>query len=286
MKFTTKLTALVLIVLAFSSCGGEKEVEKSDASTTVVEANKDTTAVTVDDTTKFKFDFTIANIPSPANTLHGLGEWGVAYDNTLLNDPKNADKYSTEFKQSLNLGIYNIDMIHAMANDNGNDVLKYMKTLLVLGDKLGLSTSLNAMVGKRAETNLNNKDSLFRMIDEVFVKSDNYLRTNERVYTATTIFTGSWVEILYLASAISKKLTDEKLKEAARKILWNQRLHLGNLLNLMGDFNNKKELTDLKNELKPIYDQIVSAKQPTDMTQEKHDKISDQIIALRNKIVQ
>jgi hypothetical protein len=85
-------------------------------------------------------------------------------------------------------------MAHAMINDNGSDVLNYMKTVLTLGNKLGLMSSLNAMVGQRTENNLNNKDSLFELLDEIFVKSDTYLRTNERVYTAATIFAGSWIE--------------------------------------------------------------------------------------------
>src|SRR6478735_3710587 len=186
MTITTKFTALAFIALSLSSCGGGKEAENNENAAPAEVAVADTTPVTVDDTTKFKFDFAIANIPSPANTLHGLGAWGVSYDNSLLNDPKKADKYATEYKQSLNLGIYNIDMVHAMVNNNGSDVLHYMKTLLVLGNKLGLTSSLNAMVGKRAESNINNKDSLFRLIDEVFVKSDSYFRINERVYTAST----------------------------------------------------------------------------------------------------
>jgi len=69
------------------------------------------------------------------------------------------------------------------------------------------------MVGKRAEQNLSNKDSLLKILDEIFVKSDSYLRTNERVYTASSVFAGSWVEGLYLTCKIAESVTDAAVKE-------------------------------------------------------------------------
>lgn len=194
----SKILSLTSIIL-FTACGGNKENENQDnlidSTTTVI---KDTTPVTVSDTTKFKFDFAIANIPSPANSINQIKDFQHHYDNTLLNDVKNLSKYTTEFQKSLNLGIYNIDMAYAMVNDKGEDVLKYMKNVMMLSDKLGLKSAVDVMVGKRAENNLSNKDSLFKILDEIFVKSDTYLRTNQRVYTAATIFAGSWLESLYI----------------------------------------------------------------------------------------
>lgn len=172
-------------MILLAACGGNKENENqdivSDSSNVTV---KDTTPITVSDTTKFKFDFAIANIPSPANSMNQIKDFQHHYDNGLLNDVKNLSKYNTEFQKSLNLGIYNIDMAYAMVNDKGEDVLKYMKNVMMLSDKLGLKSAVDVMVGKRAENNLSNRDSLFKILDEIFVKSDSYLRTNERVYTA------------------------------------------------------------------------------------------------------
>lgn len=282
MTITHNLVAFSIAALVLTSCGGNHE--NSENQTSGDESQLDTTAVTVEDTTKFKFDFAIANIPSPAGTLQELSSWGLSYDNSMLNDPNKAETYTTEYKQSINLGMYNIDMAHAMVNDNGADVLKYMKTALTLGNKLGLTSSLNAMVGKRAETNLNNKDSLFELLDEIFVKSDYYLRTNERVYTAATIFAGSWVESLYLTAATAEKANEAKVKEDIRVLFWKQRMHLGNLLSLLADFKSKSECAQLINDLNPIYEEIVSAKQPLEMTNEKMTSISAKLSALRNKL--
>src|SRR5690349_1446773 len=181
--FVTALSAIIMV-----SCGDTKDNETAQEAEQPLTEVKDTTPVTVNDTTKFKFDFAMANIPSPAASMQELTRWNVPYGNSILNPTENAAHYTTEFKRSVNLGVYNIDMAFAMMNHKGPDVLKYMKNIMSLSDALGLKNAVNVMVGKRAESNINSKDSLFAILDEIFTKSDSYLRTNERVYTAVTVF--------------------------------------------------------------------------------------------------
>ncbi len=286
MTSTSKLFVLGLSSMVLVSCGGGKDhdssTEVADSTATVVQ---DTTPVTVADTTKFKFDFAIANIPSPASTLQDMATWGVSYDNSILNDPKNGSKYATEFQKSINLGVYNIDMAYAMVNEKGPDVLTYMKNILILSDGLGLRGAVSNMVGKRAESNLNSKDSLFKILDEIFVKSDSYLRTNERVYTAASVFAGSWIESLYLNCKIGEAMTDASKKEQAYKHLWDQRFHLGNLVLLLTDYKDKKDCADLIKELKPIHEEITAVRQPSEMTDAKFKSIASKIYTLRDRMI-
>jgi len=277
-----KLKSFLIIapMVFLAACGGDKEKEHHEENHT--EVVKDTTKVTVTDTTKFKFDFAIANIPSPANSMQDIGKWGLTYDNTIFNDPKNASKYTTEFRRAINLGVYNIDMSYAMVSDKGEDVLKYMKNVMTLSDDLGLKGAVNGMVGKRAENNLNNKDSLFKILDEIFVKSDDFLRTNARVYTATTVFAGGWLESLYIVCEMGIKNTDPALKPKIYNHLWEQRFHLGNLINLLNDFKDKKEAADLIAQLKPIHEEITVVK-VNSMDDKTFKSIADKIISLRNK---
>lgn len=279
-----KFITLGAAALMLTACGNSKETETSGDAAEVVVVEKDTVAVTVNDTTKFKFDFAIANIPSPANSMQELAAWGVPFDNSILNSPKNFSKYTTEYQRSINLGVYNIDMAYAMVSNKGPEVLQYMKNILMISDALGLKGAVDMMVGKRAESNLNSRDSLFKILDEIFVRSDSYLRTNERVYTAATVFAGSWLESLYLTCKISKQLTDPALVEKSHKHLWEQRLHLGNLINLLGDYKDKSECADLIKNLKPIHEEISAIKQPEEMNADKFNSISSKIFALRNKL--
>lgn len=277
------LTATAISAILLTACGGDKE--KSNESLTDSNAvAKDTTPVTVSDTTKFKFDFAIANIPSPANSLNQLSHFGINYDAAILSDLKKANSYTDESKRALNLGIYNIDMAYAMINEKGEDVLKYMKNVMVMSEALGLKNAVDQMVGKRAETNISNKDSLFGILDEIFTKSDTYLRTNERVYTAATVFAGSWLEGLYLTCKAGQNPHDNIMAKKIHTHLWEQRFHLGNLINLLSDYKDKKECAELIADLKPIHDEITAIKDPKMLDDVHFNSIALKIIALREKV--
>ncbi|MCX8079777.1 MAG: hypothetical protein N3F09_00910 [Bacteroidia bacterium] len=278
---------LFLFVLAFISCSGDSTEKQQDTVITdsVSTSVQDTTPVTVSDTTKFKFDFAVANIPSPASIIQEYKSWGVNYDAGLLNDPKKFSTYTQDFQKSINLGVYNLDLAYAISNDKGSDVMQYLKSTLSLADALGIRNAVSAMVGKRAESNIGNKDSLFKILDEIFVKSDTYLRTNDRVNTAALIFTGAWIEGLNLTCKLSEKISDPKIKLAAYKHLWEQRFHLGNIINLLNDFKDKKECSDLAASLKKIHEEITAIKKPEDFKEKEFSSISSKIYALRESLI-
>lgn len=278
--FATSISLSVIL----TSCG-DKPGEEITENVTVIETPKDTTPVTVNEETKFKFDFAIANIPSPVGSIDELSKWGVDYNNTLLADSKKQISSSNEFSKALALGVYNIDMAYAMVNNKGEDVLKYMKTVVTTSDALGLKSAVDQMVGKRAEKNLSNKDSLLKILDEIYVKSDSYLRTNERVYTASTVFAGSWIESLYLTCKITESATDASIKEKGYKHLWDQRFYLKNLTDLLNDYKDKKECVTLNNELKKIHAEIDAIKDPKNMKEAEFKSISGKIYALRASVL-
>ncbi len=266
-------------LLSLSNCGGAEHDHPHESA--VADSTSESTEL--NDTTKFKFDFAIANIPSPANRMHDIVALGVPYDNSILNNTRKVKTYTTEFKKGINMGIYNMDMAYAMMSDAGQDVLNYMKTIIMLSDALGMQSSINSMVGKRFESNIDNKDSLFSVWDEILIKSDVYLRNNQRVQTAATVFTGSWLESLYLSCKAGEKLQDPALKAKVRNNLWEQRLHLGNLVKLLSDFQSDKEIAALLNDLDPIHQEIIINRQPSELTDEDMSSISAKIYALRDK---
>ena len=277
------LATSISLSIMLVSCGDKPTDEIAENVTS--ETPKDTTPITVNEETKFKFDFAIANIPSPVGSINEISGWGVDYNNTLLVDAKKQLTTSSEFSKALALGVFNIDMSYAMVNNKGEDVLKYMKTVVTTSDALGLKSAVDQMVGKRAEKNLSNKDSLLKILDEIFVKSDSYLRTNERVYTASSVFVGSWVESLYLTCKITESVTDAAVKEKAYKHLWDQRFYLKNLTDLLNDYKDKKECVTLNDELKKIHTDIDAIKDPKDMKEANFKAISEKIYALRATIV-
>ncbi len=282
MKLLNLLLALFLTSLLVACTSKPDEVKETEE--VITDTPKDTTPITVNEETKFKFDFAIANIPSPVASINELSNWGVDYNNTLLADPKKPIAIGNEFSKAVALGVYNIDMSYAMVNNKGEDVLKYMKNVVKSADELGLKSAVDNMIGKRAEQNLSNKDSLLKIVDEIFVKSDAYLRTNERVYTAAAVFAGSWVESLFLTCKIAESITDPAAKEKAYKHLWDQRFYLKNLNDLLGEYKDKKECVGLNTELKKIHAEIDAIKDPKDLKEAQFKAISSKVYVLRASI--
>jgi hypothetical protein len=279
------ITGLSLIGI-FASCGDshKDELTENHDSISVSVTPVDTTPITVNEDTKFKFDFAIANIPSPVASVNELSGWGVPYNTAFLIDTKSPSP-ADEFAKGLQLGAYNIDMSYAMVNNVGEDILKYMKSVLVKSEALGLKGAVDQMVGKRAEKNISNKDSLLRILDEIFVKSDSYLRTNERVYTASAVFAGSWVETLYLTCKITEAGTEPSIKEKGNKQLWDQRFYLKNLSELLNDYKDKKECVALNDKLRVILNEITVIKDPKDFKEANFKSVSEKIYALRASII-
>ena len=193
------ITIVVLLASLFFSCGDGKVSETE----TEQEAASSKTSDTIfyaedDDTIKFKFEYTLANMPSPASAIQELKLYGVPYSKQLLNETTKIPGYPDEFKLALNMGVYAIDMTYAMSNRFGSDVVDYSRGIMMLAQRLDLNKAINLLIGKRAENNMNNRDSIFKIIDEILIKSDSYLKTNKRILTATAIYTGSWIETNYL----------------------------------------------------------------------------------------
>lgn len=275
-----------LALLALASCGGSKaEEHRSGNDTTVVsESPKDTSTANVNELARFKFDFAIGNTPSPAELVNDMSTYNLKYSSAFLADVSKASGYKTDYAKALNLGIYNLDMSYAIANGQGSDVLKYMKTSMTEIDALGMKGAFDQLIGKRTETNINNKDSLLNIIDELYVKGDSYLRSNQRVETATYIFIGSWIEALHMICSTGLEEKDPVQKARIHKLLWEQRFHLKNIIELLAEFKDSKEAKALKEQLEAIHKEIDSIPEAKEMTNEKFAKLAGMIAAERKKI--
>ena len=278
------LSGISLLVMA--SCGGNKteETKSTTDTTTAAPAKVDTGAVTADELTKFKFDFAVANIPSPAQIINDMSTFNVAYNPGFLNDVSKVNSYNTEFSKAINLGVYNLDMAYAVANDKGADVMKYMKTTLSEIEALGMKSAFDQFMGKRTETNVGNKDSLLKIIDELYTSGDKYLRTNQRLEAATHIFVGSWVEALSIVCHTGIDEKDAAEKARVQKHLWDQRFYLKNIIDLLESYKAKKEDAALIVDLTAIHKEIDEIKEASAINEEKFKSISTKIFALRDKL--
>lgn len=250
-----KIACAICFILA--SCNSETKHEDQSADSTAAAA-PDTTPL--NEAATFKFSYVIANLPSPLQVLDEFSKSGLPVDVALLNPVANTNNYHSTLKQAFNYGIYGVDLGYLVVNNRTLDVIKYYSASKELAEQLNLGQTFNGFVN-RFGNNSNNKDSLVRVIDEAYAATDSYLRSNERLETASEILAGSWMECQYLTVNLLKNAERSPENEILFQRVWEQRLFLDDISKLLGEFKSDAELLKIKKDLEEL---LLIYKEPRD----------------------
>jgi hypothetical protein len=221
---------------------------------------------------------------------------GAVYKQELLNSPDKISDYVTSSKKALNLGVFAVDLSYAKVFEQYETAAKFFNAMQKMAEELGIPAVFFENTTKRFERNINNKDSLIYIANEVYMATDKYLRENERYSAAGQIILGGWVEAIQIAVDIAATTKDIDVIER----LAEQRVSLGNVINMLNDYSDdvaiKQNLQKLK-QLQPAFDAFVvksdaklnpAAPEGKKVIQEyllKVNEIGRQIKALRKEIV-
>ncbi len=268
------ITAGVLLV----SCGGNNNNENKETYVTPV----DTTPV--NETAQYNFLFTIGNLPSPFQVLEEIQKAELPVNTELLNPTANAEKYHSSLKLSFNYGIYGVDLGYLVINSRLPEMVDYYSSTRKVAEKLNLAETFDKF-GSRFESNHDNKDSLTKIIDEAYAATDNYLKSNERLVSATEILTGSWLEGQYLTVNLLKDQERSEKNEPLYERIYEQGLHLDNIVKTIEQFKDDKELQSLKKDFNDLLAMYKELHDPKDVTKEYLEKLSGKIAKVRNQII-
>jgi len=208
-----KLNSSVLIILALaaiiSACGGQK-------SETTVSADEFNSSGEL----KEQIKEYVFNIPSPSEIPYMLMATGAEFNQSLINDRRKVDKYTTRSdKAALNLGVYATDIGYLSSYDKTQDAIDYMSTCKVLADNLNVTNSFDASLLRRFESNLANKDSLAQIINQSVMKAESFLRDDNRNKLAALMLTGSFIEGMYISTGVIKSYPKDILPEDTRNLI-------------------------------------------------------------------
>jgi hypothetical protein len=133
---------------------------------------------------------------------------------------------------------------------------KYFNAMQKMAEELGIPSNYFENTAKRFDRNINNKDSLIAIANEVYMATDKYLRENERYAAAAQIILGGWVEAMQIAVDVANTSKDIDILERFAE----QRVSLGNVIKMLNDYADdvtiRQNLKKLK-ELQPMFDQFV-----------------------------
>jgi hypothetical protein len=250
---------LLLIAVLLSGCGsgGSKKDQKSE---TITDVPKDNTKAIKDVKQAEKI---FQSLPSPLESAMLIKSAGAKFDRNFLNPVGNANKYTTNRSQALNLGIYTCDLSFASLYDQTQLIIDYMNAAKKMANGLGILDAINQSTLDNLTENINNTEEIMKIVSETFLNSNSYLADNDQPAIATIVLVGGWMEGLYIATQLVdvKEFNGNKL---VGRII-DQKLSIQVLLNLLEGNKENPAIGDLivqMSQLKLIFDKINISTKP------------------------
>lgn len=268
------------------SCGGNTE-KKAETTTTEVKdtAKKVTEASPENELADFKFTTLVINIPSPFEIVGMLPKAGLSFNKELLNSVDNASKYTTSTKKGLNYGAYVVDLVYLSTNQQFADIKPYFATTRDLAKSLDCLESFDKVAGKRLEKSMDKADSINKVMDQLYGEMDTYLRSNDRLLTATQILIGSWVESQYITVTLLKAETKNDKNQILYTKVNEQRNSVAKLVDLLKEYEKDKNLKPIIDELKDLNKIYADLKVGTsDIDKALLEKIQAKLSSIRAKV--
>ncbi len=220
-------------------------------------------------------------LPTAFEVTEMLNRIEAAYMPTICNTKENYDKYMTESKRALNLGVYSADLCYANTYNQTVMVKEYMDVVKKIIDALDMTQAIDPELPSKMESNENNKEELTKLITDTFYDSYEYLNQNDRGPVSILIVAGSWIEGLYISTNISEFTFENK---EIVKIILSQKEPLMKLMELLNEYRNDEGVLAVKTSLLPLY-HIYSTVDESSISESQINAIRDAAMEVRSSIV-
>lgn len=201
-------------------------------------------------------DAIVSTIPSPIQLIALLHETEGVYDARMLTPHGAEELVDKEFEQALIMGFYEADLGYLIMHNHAELAEEYFERLGRIGQKLGIFFYDDDMaILERSAEYLNNADSLFIILHEAFMHTDNRLTETEMHHLADLVVVGGWLEGNYLAWKTIELNNSRKLKTRIAE----EKLVLEQLVHILKQHDEDPKIIDLKDQLQELtwlYDEI------------------------------
>ncbi|MBN2610953.1 MAG: hypothetical protein JXB00_05310 [Bacteroidales bacterium] len=170
------------------------------------------------------------------------------FNHDLLNKTDKVTDYLTSSKKALNLGVFAVDLSYARIFEQLEIAGRYFNSMQRLSEELGIPGEFFLNSAKRFERNINDKDSLIKIANEVYFATDSYLKENEQYNAAAQIILGGWIEAIYIASNVAVETQDIEIIERFAE----QKYSLKNLLDMLSGFKDDEIIKQYVTKLKML----------------------------------
>ncbi|MEC7526975.1 MAG: hypothetical protein VYB53_02360 [Bacteroidota bacterium] len=285
-----KALILSFTTLLMTQCGGGSEDVINKTTEETVNTNQEVSPRIEIDTTDYDYEFVP---PSPIQIASILRKANMPYEDGLTNPTENADNYASQYKQSLNFGVYACDLAYCVTNNKSTEAAEYLKTVKKMSAKVGLSAVFdNESLIKRFENNIGNQDSVMSLLFDIQMLTDDYIQDNELRDLSVIYFTGAWVEGMNIGTHTIVGNTDHKISVLLSEQMTIAESIIRGLRAVENPSNDLIDLTDHIEEVVDAYHNLWSVKKEgenieyldVELTHDEVVSISDMILELREEI--
>ena len=285
-----KALILSFTTLLMTQCGGGNEDVTNKTTEETVNTNQEVSPSIEIDTTDYDYECVP---PSPIQIASILRKATMPYEDGLTNPTENADNYASQYKQSLNFGVYACDLAYCVTNNKSTEAAEYLKTVKKMSAKVGLSAVFdNESLIKRFENNIGNQDSVMSLLFDIQILTDDYIQDNELRDLSVIYFTGAWVEGMNIGTHTIVGNTDHKISVLLSEQMTIAESIIRGLRAVENPSNDLVDLTDHIEEVVDAYHNLWSVKKEgenieyldVELTHDEVVSISDMILELREEI--
>lgn len=232
MKHNKVIYLFIAFIVLAASCKSDSNKSEADA---------------VDDVVLEEAKVMIASIPAPNSlvVMNLLSEAGAGYIYDITNKTEYIDNYLTARQKALALGIYSADLSYVTSYNQQEESSAYIETFQRLIDDLEIPIK-NPEVITRFQNNLDQKDTLIKIVNEVFLESNKYLNSSDRVDIALYMLIGSWIETVYL---LEKTIEFSVNKAPLVKIVLNNKQTLDKMIYMLDEKKDDEGFAELYDTL-------------------------------------
>ena len=220
----------------------------------------------------------------------------VVFAEDILNKTEKITDYITSDQKALNLGVYAVDLTYARSFEQFEIAGFYLKAMQELALQLGIPSEYFNTVASRLEDNINDKDSIIKIANEVYSKTEEFLQGNERYATSALVILGGWIEAIYIAGKVAVESESVEIIERYA----DQKHSLANVLILLEQCKSDEVVRSYLEEMKELkleFDKLEVTFSANDNPEsENFEKklgnyldqiklIQEKVFALRSKIV-
>ena len=212
-------------------------------------------------------------IPTPGEIIERFYEADIQYKPDMVNSVDHLDDYLDSRSQALNLGVYIADLAYSAKFGRLGECIDYLEAIKSLGTQVGVSSRIFESLLTRAKENINIVDSLVYISNEAFLQMFNFFEISKKENTLAIVSTGAYIESLYLVLQFVEEYSEN---DPVIQQLSELKYPFDNLLSrssMYEDDTNVKNIIIYLNQIKEIFDQLVSEETELVVTEKDKGKL-------------